>query len=122
MFGPMAGTDVYIEASGAASVIGDVLDTPSSLPVSRWWPCTTADIPVSFLMMLMKQLTICGAMEYPERLGPASSCCATRPLVADHPPLSVSTSSPTRSRSLGGSRDCGKVMITIAGDRQTEQT
>ena len=62
---PMAGTDVFIEASGAGKVITDVLQ--SSKAESRLTVVALHEQPVnvSFLWVMMKQLTIRGAMEYP---------------------------------------------------------
>ncbi|MBW1761331.1 MAG: zinc-binding dehydrogenase [Deltaproteobacteria bacterium] len=65
MGAPMAGTDAYIEASGAGSVITDVLQNAkgeSSLTVVA---LHEQSVNVSFLWVMMKQMTIRGAMEYP---------------------------------------------------------
>ena len=65
MGAPMAGTDAYIEASGAGSVITDVLQ--NAKPESRLTVVALHEQPVSvsFLWVMMKQMTIRGAMEYP---------------------------------------------------------
>jgi threonine dehydrogenase-like Zn-dependent dehydrogenase len=78
MFGPVAGTDAYIEASGAASVVRAVLDNAKPLARMSVVALHYADIPVSFLMLLMKQFTICGAMEYPDRFEAAIELLARR--------------------------------------------
>ncbi len=67
MFGPTAATDVFIEASGADSVIGDVLqhgrvDGRIVVVALHYRP-----VPTSYVNVLMKQFTIRGSMEYPER-------------------------------------------------------
>jgi threonine dehydrogenase-like Zn-dependent dehydrogenase len=113
MFGPMAATDAYIEASGAPSVIGDVI--AHARPRSRMAVVALhmADIPVSFVNVLMKQFTIRGAMEYPDRFESALELLERRDL------SSVITHRFTLDEfdeglaTLAGSRDCGKVMITV---------
>jgi threonine dehydrogenase-like Zn-dependent dehydrogenase len=62
---PMAGTDVFIEASGAGKVITDVLQ--GAKPEARLTVVALHEQPVnvSFLWVMMKQMTIRGAMEYP---------------------------------------------------------
>jgi threonine dehydrogenase-like Zn-dependent dehydrogenase len=114
MFGPVAGTDVFIEASGAAPVIADVIDHAKIGARLTVVALHTEDIPVSFLMVLMKQLTIRGAMEYPDAgLAPALDLLERRDL------SSLITHRFDLDRFdealalLAGSRDCGKVMITI---------
>jgi threonine dehydrogenase-like Zn-dependent dehydrogenase len=113
MLGPMAGTDSYIEASGDGSVIGDVL--ANAKPGARLSVVALhyRDIPVSFLMVLMKQLTIGGAMEYPAHFESAIDLLTRRdlsPLITHRYPLDEF---PTALQTLGTSRNCGKVMITI---------
>jgi threonine dehydrogenase-like Zn-dependent dehydrogenase len=65
MGAPMAGTDVFIEASGAGKVITDVLQNGKA--ESRLTVVALHEQPVniSFLWVMMKQMTIRGAMEYP---------------------------------------------------------
>jgi threonine dehydrogenase-like Zn-dependent dehydrogenase len=113
MFGPTAGTDAYIEASGAASVVRAVLDNAKPLARMSVVALHYADIPVSFLMLLMKQFTICGAIEYPDRFEAAIELLARRDLSAlithRYPLHDFARALET----LGGSRECGKVMITI---------
>jgi threonine dehydrogenase-like Zn-dependent dehydrogenase len=113
MFGPTAATDAYIEASGAPAVIREVLDNAKPLARLSVVALHYDDIPVSFLMLLMKQFTIRGAMEYPARFEAAIELLGRRDL------SSMITHRYTLDRfadalaTLGGSRECGKVMITI---------
>lgn len=67
MFGPTAGTDAFVEASGASSVIGQVLD--HARPGARLSVAGVHMDPIatSFMNIMMKELTIRGAIEYPER-------------------------------------------------------
>lgn len=65
MGAPMAASDAYVEASGAASVIPGILRHArggARLSVVA----LHGEIPVNFLLVMMKQLTIRGAMEYPD--------------------------------------------------------
>lgn len=63
---PMVGSDVYIEATGAPKVISDFIQ--NAKPEARLTVVALHEqsVNVSFLMVMMKQLTIRGAMEYPE--------------------------------------------------------
>jgi len=63
---PQAATDVFIEASGASTVLDQVIG--SARPGARLVVVALhrRDVPVSFLDVLMRELTIRGSMEYPE--------------------------------------------------------
>ncbi|MEM9731172.1 MAG: zinc-binding dehydrogenase, partial [Myxococcota bacterium] len=63
---PMVGSDVYIEATGAPKVITDVIQ--NARPEARLTVVALHEqsVNVSFLFVMMKQLTIRGAMEYPD--------------------------------------------------------
>jgi len=63
---PMAATDAYVEASGAAAVIPKILQHAKGGARLSVVGLHGQEIPVSFLLVMMKQLTIRGAMEYPE--------------------------------------------------------
>ena len=117
MFGPTAATDIFIEASGADSVIGDVLqngrvDGTLVIVALHYRP-----VPTNYVNLLMKQFTVRGSMEYPERFEDAVELLSRRdlshlithtlPLEGFGDGLAV----------LEGSKDCGKVMITI-GDAE----
>lgn len=65
MGAPMAGTDAYIEASGAAKVITDVLQKAKAESRLTVVALHEQPVHVSFLWVMMKQMTIRGAMEYP---------------------------------------------------------
>jgi threonine dehydrogenase-like Zn-dependent dehydrogenase len=62
---PMAGTDVFIEASGAGKVISDVLQNGKAESRLTVVALHEQSVNVSFLWVMMKQMTIRGAMEYP---------------------------------------------------------
>ena len=88
MFGPTPATNAFIEASGADQVIGDVLQHGRvggrmSVVALHYRP-----IPTNFLMLLMKQFTIRGSIEYPPRFEDAIELLERRDLSgADHPPV-----------------------------------
>ena len=90
--------------------------TAPSAAGSRWSPSTTSRFPTSYLMVLMKQFTIRGSMEYPARFADAIDLLVRRDLSgAHHPPL------PARAvrRCLEPARavkDCGKVLVSIDPD------
>jgi len=62
---PMAATDAYVEASGAAAVIPQILQHAKG-EARLSVVALHGEVPVNFLLVMMKQLTIRGAMEYPE--------------------------------------------------------
>ncbi len=113
MFGRTPATAAYIEASGAPSVIGDVLDHG---PVGGRLSVVALHhepVPTSYLMLLMKQFTIRGSMEYPPRFADAIDLLARRDLSSllthrfplDHFDDALAL--------LQGSKDCGKVLVTM---------
>jgi len=113
MFGPTAATDIFIEASGADSVIGDVLqngrvDGTLVIVALHYRPVTT-----NFVNLLMKQFTVRGSMEYPERFEDAIELLGRRDLshLVTHT-LALEDFGEGLAV-LEGSKDCGKVMITI---------
>lgn len=117
MFGPTAATDVFIEASGADSVIGDVLqngrvDGRLVIVALHYRP-----VPTNYVNLLMKQFTVRGSMEYPDRFEDAIELLQRRDLssVITHQ-LSLEQFGDGLAV-LEGSKDCGKVMITMEGER-----
>jgi threonine dehydrogenase-like Zn-dependent dehydrogenase len=76
---PMAGSDVYIEASGAAPLIPQIIGQAKSN--ARLTVVALHDErPVHFLLVMMKQLTIRGAMEYPDDYNDAIDLLTRRDL------------------------------------------
>jgi len=63
---PMAATNAYVEASGAAPVIPEILQHAKGEARLSVVALHGAAIPVNFLLVMIKQLTIRGAMEYPK--------------------------------------------------------
>jgi len=62
----MLGSDAYVEASGAADVIVQILQQAKAQARLSVVALHGQEIPVNFLLVMIKQLTIRGAMEYPE--------------------------------------------------------
>jgi threonine dehydrogenase-like Zn-dependent dehydrogenase len=116
MFGPTPATAAYIEASGSPRVIGDVLDRGPvggrlSVVALHYEP-----VPTNYLMLLMKQFTIRGSLEYPPRFADAIDLLVRRDLstiITDRIPL---TRFDEAVALLGGTKDCGKVLVTIDQD------
>ncbi len=112
-FGPTPATDAFIEASGAPSVIGDVIrhgrvDGRMAVVALHFAPVAT-----DYLTLLMKQFTIRGSIEYPPRFEDAVGLLARRDLsdlVTHRFDLDDFHAGLTL---LEGSKDCGKVMITM---------
>jgi threonine dehydrogenase-like Zn-dependent dehydrogenase len=115
MFGPTAASDVFLEASGADSVLGDVLRhgrVGGRLVVValHFRPVAT-----NYVDVLMKQFTIRGSMEYPDRFEDAVELLTRRDLswlVTHTMPIERFADG---LAILEGSKDCGKVMITMQG-------
>ena len=117
MFGPTPATDVFIEASGADQVIGDVLqhgrvDGRLVIVALHYRP-----VPTNYVNVLMKQFTIRGSMEYPERFEDAIELLERRDLS-----FLITHTMPLEDFGQGlavleGSKDCGKVMITMGDAR-----
>ncbi len=115
MFGPTPATDAFIEASGAARVITDILDRGRVGGRMSVVALHHDPIPTSFLMILMKQFTIRGSMEYPPRFEDAIDLLARRDLsslITHRFPLDRFSDALDL---LDGSKDCGKVLVTMDG-------
>jgi len=117
MFGPTPATDIYIEASGADSVIGDVLQNGRVNGTLVIVALHFRPVPTSYVNVLMKQFTIRGSMEYPERFEDAIELLERRDLssLITHQ-LSLEEFGEGLAI-LEGSKDCGKVMITMEGEQ-----
>lgn len=111
---PCAGSDAYIEASGAAVVIPEIV--ANAKPNARLSVVAVhrSEVPVSFLFVMMKQLHIVGAMEYPDDYTRTLELLGSRdmsPMVTHRFPLD------RFDEALGVARDPsagGKVMIELA--------
>ncbi len=113
MFGPMPATAGFIEASGADSVIGEVIAHAAvgarlSVVALHYSP-----VPTDYLTVLMKEITIRGSIEYPARFDDAIDLLVRR----DLSPLLTHRYGLERFGDaldvLQTSKDCGKVLITM---------
>lgn len=112
LFGPTPATNAFIEASGVDSVLTDIIDRGREGGRLSVVALHYAPIPTSFLMILMKQFTIRGSMEYPERFEDAIDLLARRDLsamITHRLPLDDFD----RALTLLGDRACGKVLVEI---------
>ncbi|MGI9589876.1 MAG: zinc-dependent alcohol dehydrogenase [Myxococcota bacterium] len=86
---PMAGSDAYIEASGAAPVIPQIIQQAKA-EARLSVVALHEERPVNFLLVMMKQLTIRGAMEYPDDYNDSIQLLARRdlsPMISHRFPL-----------------------------------
>ena len=87
---PMAASDAYIEASGAAPLIPEILQHARGGARLAVVALHNEPVPVNFLLVMMKQLTIRGAMEYPEDYTQAIDLLSRRdlsPMISHRFPL-----------------------------------
>ncbi len=90
MGAPMAASDAYIEASGADAVILSVLQHARRGARLAVVALHDQPVPIPFLLVMMKELTIRGAMEYPDDFGEALSLLSRwdlSPMVSHRLPL-----------------------------------
>ena len=107
----MAASDAYIEASGASSVIGEVLQHAKGEARLSVVALHRAPVPVNFLLVMMKQLTLRGAMEYPEDFAETLALLSRRdlaPMITHRFPLARFAEALAVARDANAS---GKVMI-----------
>jgi threonine dehydrogenase-like Zn-dependent dehydrogenase len=107
----MAASDAYVEASGASAVIGEVLQHAKGEARLSVVALHRAPVPVNFLLVMMKQLTLRGAMEYPEDFGETLALLARRdlaPMITHRFPLARFAEALAVARDANAS---GKVMI-----------
>ncbi|MGH0028912.1 MAG: zinc-dependent alcohol dehydrogenase [Myxococcota bacterium] len=112
---PVAASDVYVEASGAAPVIQQVIGHARRGARLSVVALHRAPVEVSFLLVLMRELQISGAMEYPEDFGRSLALLARddlAPMITHRFPLE------RFDAALAVARDpavAGKVMVEMDG-------
>ena len=114
MFGPTPATSAFIEATGVASVLTSIIE--QGAPGGRLAVVALhyAPIPTSFLTLLMKQFTVRGSMEYPERFEDAVDLLARRDLTALTTHRFPLADLDDAIGLLRESKDCGKVCVDPA--------
>lgn len=111
--GATPSTAAYIEASGSSSVLSDVINHAAPGANVAVVALHFKPVPVNFLLVMMKQLTLRGSIEYPARFADALDLLARRDLsrlITDRYPLA---SFPEALARLEGAQDCGKVLVTV---------
>jgi (R,R)-butanediol dehydrogenase / meso-butanediol dehydrogenase / diacetyl reductase len=112
--GPVAATNVFVEASGAPTVIPEVIGNARRGARLSVVALHRKPIEVNFLLVLMRELQINGAMEYPEDFGRGIDLLSRRdlsPMITHRFPLE------RFHEALEVARDpsvAGKVMIEVA--------
>ena len=114
MFGPTPATAAFVEATGADRVIGDVIDHARVGARLAVVALHYSPVPTSFLMILMKELTIRGSIEYPPRFEDAVDLLARRDLSALLTHRVPLDRFPDALDVLRDAEGCGKVLVTMA--------
>jgi threonine dehydrogenase-like Zn-dependent dehydrogenase len=117
LLGPTPATNAFIEASGAAKVIPDVVARCRAGARLSVVALHDRPIPTNYTFVMMKQLSIHGSMEYPARFEDAIELLARRDLsgvVTHRVPLERFDAALALLR---GSKECGKVLVTMAAGR-----
>lgn len=112
-FGKAPATAAYIEASGSDTVLTGIIDRAGrgariSVVALHYQP-----VPINFVNVLMKELTIRGAMEYPARFADAVDLLSRRDLSALITHRFALGDLDEALGLLAEGRECGKVMITV---------
>lgn len=116
LYGPTPATNAFIEASGAANVIGQVIERGRVGGRLSVVALHYAPVPTNYLHVIMKQFSIHGSMEYPQRFEDSIELLARRDLsqvVTHRVPLA------RFDEALGvlqGAADCGKVLVTMGDE------
>jgi threonine dehydrogenase-like Zn-dependent dehydrogenase len=117
MFGPTPSTGAFIEASGSPEVLAEIIDRGPvggrlSVVALHFTP-----VPTNYLNVMMKQFTIRGSMEYPDRFADAVDLLGRRDLssiITDRFDLEQFDGA---LGLLANSKECGKVLVTMGGER-----
>lgn len=115
MFGPAPATASYVEATGVGAVVKDLVDRAGPRATIAVVAVHTDDLPVSGLMLMVKELTLRGAMEYPARFEDAVELLERRDLSAMVTHTFDVDAVGEAISLLQTSKECGKVLIT-SGD------
>lgn len=113
-YGHAPATDAFIEATGSDAVLTELIDRAGPGARISVVALHYAPVPVNFLSVLMKELTIRGSMEYPTRFGDAVDLLARRDLSALITHRFPLGSVDAALQLLTESRECGKVMVTVS--------
>ncbi len=79
---PMAGSDLYVEASGASIVIEEVIANAKTGARLSVVGLHRTPVPVNFMVVMMKSMSIMGSMAYPDDWSDALELLSTTDLSA----------------------------------------
>ena len=113
MYGHAPATDAFIEASGSDAVLTGIIDRAGPGARISVVALHYSPVPVNFLHVLMKELTIRGSIEYPTRFADAVDLLSRRDLSALITHRFALDRVGDALDLLAGSRECGKVMVTV---------
>ena len=113
MFGPTPATAAFIEASGVDQVITDVIQNAGVGARLSVVALHYAPVRTSFLLVLMKELTLRGSMEYPPRFADSIDLLGRRDLAPLLTHRFALDEIDAALATLEGSKDCGKVLVTV---------
>lgn len=113
LLGPTAATAAFVEASGAASVLTDIVGHAAFGARVSVVALHYAPVPTSFLLVLMKELTLRGSIEYPPRFADAIDLLARRDLAGLLTHRFAFDDVSAAFDLLAGSKDCGKVLVEL---------
>lgn len=113
-FGHAPATNAFIEASGSDAVLTEIIDRAGTGARISVVALHYSPVPVNFLSVLMKELTIRGSMEYPTRFEDALDLLSRRDLSALITHRYALADAGSALDLLAGSRECGKVMINVS--------
>ena len=115
-YGPTPATDAFIEASGSAAVVAEILRFGRDGGRMSVVALHHAPVPTDLAMVLLKQFTIRGSFEYPPDFGQAVAALARHDLA---PVITHTVSLDDFAHGLelvAAAHDCGKVLVVIDPD------
>jgi len=116
MFGPAPATNAFVEASGSAQVITEIIERGREGSRMSVVALHMDPVPTSYLAIMSKKLQIKGSMGYPERFEDAIELLARRDLSE-----MITHRIPLRDFGdalsvLGADKNSGKVLVTMGED------
>lgn len=116
MLGPTPATAAYVEATGVDAVVTELTNNAGPGSTIVVVAVHGGDVAVSGLLLMMRELTIRGAMEYPARYEDAIELLERRDLSAMVTHTFDVTDFGDALEMLQTSKECGKVLITFGDD------
>lgn len=116
MLGPAPATAAYVEATGVDAVVTELTNHAGTGATIVIVAVHGGDVAVSGLLVMMRELTIRGAMEYPARYEDAIELLERRDLSAMVTHTFDVTEFGDALAMLQTSKECGKVLITFGDE------